>query len=60
MEYKLAKNVKIYVGVLLLQFGFAIVAMFALNRGTSHYTFAVYRNAIAALVFAPFSLIFER
>ncbi|KAK4478916.1 hypothetical protein RD792_014423, partial [Penstemon davidsonii] len=38
---------------------FAIVAKFALNRGTSHYTFAVYRNAIAAVVFAPFAFVLE-
>ncbi|KAK4488279.1 hypothetical protein RD792_004026 [Penstemon davidsonii] len=57
-----AKKAKIYVAVLLLQFGFAgfaIVAKFALNKGTSHFTFAVYRNAIAAVVFAPFALVLE-
>lgn len=54
---------KLYVAVILLQFGFsgfAIIAQFALNQGTSHYTFAVYRNAIAAVVFAPFAIVLER
>ncbi|KAG8374938.1 hypothetical protein BUALT_Bualt10G0047600 [Buddleja alternifolia] len=63
MESNFAKKLKPYVGVILLQFGsagFAIVAKAALNEGTSHYTFAVYRNAIAALLFAPFALFLER
>ncbi|KAL3833495.1 hypothetical protein ACJIZ3_008231 [Penstemon smallii] len=63
MESKLVNQVKVYGGVILLQFGFAgfgIVAKFALNKGTSHYTFSVYRNAIAALVFAPFAFVLER
>ncbi|KAL3833494.1 hypothetical protein ACJIZ3_008230 [Penstemon smallii] len=63
MESKIVKKLKIYVGVILLQFGFAgfaIVAKFALNKGTSHYTFSVYRNAIAAVVFAPFAFVLER
>ncbi|KAG8374948.1 hypothetical protein BUALT_Bualt10G0048600 [Buddleja alternifolia] len=63
MESKFMKNLKPYVGVILLQFGsagFAIVAKAALNQETSHYTFAVYRNAIAALLFAPFALFLER
>ncbi|KAL3818061.1 hypothetical protein ACJIZ3_003966 [Penstemon smallii] len=63
METKFVHKAKIYVAVILLQFGFAgfaIVAKFALNRGTSHYTFAVYRNAIAAVVFAPFAFVLER
>ncbi|KAK4488280.1 hypothetical protein RD792_004027 [Penstemon davidsonii] len=62
MESKLVNQVKIYACVILLQFGFAgfaIVAKFALNKGTSHYTFSVYRNAIAALVFAPFAFVLE-
>ncbi|KAG8374943.1 hypothetical protein BUALT_Bualt10G0048100 [Buddleja alternifolia] len=62
MESNFVKKLKPYVGVILLQFGsagFAIVAKAALNQGTSHYTFAVYRNAIAALLFAPFALFLE-
>ncbi|KAG8374945.1 hypothetical protein BUALT_Bualt10G0048300 [Buddleja alternifolia] len=62
-ESKFVKKLKPYVGVILLQFGsagFAIVAKAALNEGASHYTFAVYRNAIAALLLAPFALFLER
>ncbi|KAG8374951.1 hypothetical protein BUALT_Bualt10G0048900 [Buddleja alternifolia] len=63
MESKFLNKLKPYFGVIFLQFGgagFAIVAKAALNQGTSHYTFAVYRNAIAALLFAPFALFLER
>ncbi|KAL3845897.1 hypothetical protein ACJIZ3_003300 [Penstemon smallii] len=45
MELKFANKVKIYLAVILLQFGFAGFAIVA--------KFAVYRNAIAAVVFAP-------
>ncbi|KAF3637701.1 putative vacuolar protein sorting-associated protein 27-like [Capsicum annuum] len=40
--------------------GSAIVAKTALNNGMSHYTFAVYRNLFAAVVFAPFAALLER
>ncbi|KAI3468740.1 hypothetical protein Pfo_025403 [Paulownia fortunei] len=63
MDPKLVKKLKPYVGVIFLQFGcagFAIVAKAALNQGSSHYTFSVYRNAIAAVLFAPFALVLER
>ncbi|RDX60471.1 WAT1-related protein, partial [Mucuna pruriens] len=46
-----------------LQFGFAgsyIFCMASLNRGMNRFVFVVYRNAIAALLFAPFAFIFER
>lgn len=46
-----------------MQFGFAgqaILAKTALNQGMNHFTFAVYRNVIAALFFAPFTILFER
>ncbi|GMP51125.1 hypothetical protein CsSME_00017480 [Camellia sinensis var. sinensis] len=49
--------------MILLQFGYVglgIIAKFGLNQGMSLYTFAVYRNVVAALVFAPFALLFER
>ncbi|GMP74251.1 hypothetical protein CsSME_00031717 [Camellia sinensis var. sinensis] len=49
--------------MILLQFGYAglgIIAKFGLNQGMSLYTFAVYRNVVTALVFAPFALLFER
>ncbi|CAL5404525.1 unnamed protein product [Camellia sinensis] len=57
------KRAKPYLAMILLQFGYAglgIIAKFGLNQGMSLYTFAVYRNAVAALVFAPFALLFER
>ncbi|XP_047324298.1 WAT1-related protein At2g39510-like [Impatiens glandulifera] len=54
---------KVYLCVIFLQFGLAgmsIIAKSALNQGMNHYTFAVYRNAIAAIVFAPFAMVLER
>ncbi|XP_051136843.1 WAT1-related protein At2g39510-like [Andrographis paniculata] len=57
------KRVKPYVAVILLQCGnsgFALIAKAALNKGTNHFTFAVYRNAFAAALFIPFSLLLER
>ncbi|GER57534.1 nodulin MtN21 /EamA-like transporter family protein [Striga asiatica] len=63
MDSKLLHKVRPYLGVIFLQFGsagFGIVAKAALNQGSSNYTFAVYRNAIAAALFVPFALIFER
>ncbi|KAL2544114.1 WAT1-related protein [Forsythia ovata] len=40
--------------------GLAIIAKSALAKGMSPFTFAVYRNAIATVTFAPFALIIER
>nr|GMD50829.1 WAT1-related protein At2g39510-like [Ipomoea batatas] len=60
---KLSTMAKPYLAVIFLQFGFAgmaIIAKSALNKGMSHYTFAAYRNLIAALVIAPFAIFFER
>ncbi|XP_057504198.1 WAT1-related protein At2g39510-like [Actinidia eriantha] len=54
---------KPYLAVILVQLGYAglsIIAKFGLNHGMSHYTFAVYRNVVATLVFAPFAFFFER
>ncbi|CAK9137938.1 unnamed protein product [Ilex paraguariensis] len=54
---------KPYLAVIFLQFGSAgtgIIVKSALNQGMSHYTFAVYRNAVATAVFAPFAIILER
>ncbi|KAM7486962.1 hypothetical protein LguiA_002971 [Lonicera macranthoides] len=54
---------KPYLLVILVQFGYAgmvILAKTALNQGMNHYTFAVYRNAIATLLFAPLAIFFER
>ncbi|PHT54346.1 WAT1-related protein [Capsicum baccatum] len=60
---KLLKTSKPYLAVIFLQFGYAgsaILAKTALNNGMSHYTFAVYRNLFAAVVFAPFAALLER
>ncbi|KAK3009451.1 hypothetical protein RJ639_014208 [Escallonia herrerae] len=61
--WELLRGAKPYLAVIYLQFGYAgmsILADVALNKGMSHYTFAVYRNAIAVAVFAPFALVLER
>ncbi|CAA0820505.1 WAT1-related protein [Striga hermonthica] len=63
MNSKVLQKLRPFIGVIFLQFGsagFGIVAKAALNQGSSNYTFAVYRNAIAAALFIPFALIFER
>ncbi|GAA0146703.1 hypothetical protein LIER_36367 [Lithospermum erythrorhizon] len=60
---KLISHARIYLAVMFLQFGRAgnaIIAKAALNGGMSHYALTVYRNLIAAVVFAPFALFFER
>ncbi|CAN4106860.1 unnamed protein product [Withania somnifera] len=57
------KSANPYLAVIFLQFGYAgsaIIAKTALNDGMSHYTFAVYRNLFAAVVFAPFAALIER
>ncbi|KAK6137460.1 hypothetical protein DH2020_028817 [Rehmannia glutinosa] len=62
MDSKLVNKLKPYVGVIFLQFGsagFGIVAKAALNQGSSHYTFSVYRNAVAAALFIPFAFFLE-
>ncbi|XP_028100820.1 WAT1-related protein At2g39510-like isoform X2 [Camellia sinensis] len=63
MSMEVYKRAKPYLAMILLQFGYAslgIIAKFGLNQGMSLYSFAVYRNVVAALVFAPFALLFER
>ncbi|KAL8556830.1 hypothetical protein ACS0TY_004339 [Phlomoides rotata] len=63
MDSKLVQKLKPYILIIFLQFanaGFGIVAKAALNQGSSHYTFAVYRNAFAAAVFLPFAFVLER
>ncbi|CAA0394080.1 unnamed protein product [Arabidopsis thaliana] len=52
-----------YLLMIFLQFGAAgtyIVIMATLNQGQNRYVVIVYRNLVAALVLAPFALIFER
>lgn len=57
------KNAKPYLLMIALQFGSAgmyIITMSAFSRGLSRYVFIVYRNAMAALIFAPFAFFLER
>ncbi|OMP01021.1 Drug/metabolite transporter [Corchorus olitorius] len=54
---------KPYLLMVFLQFGGAgmyIISMVTLNHGMNRYVLIVYRNAIAALVLAPFALLLER
>ncbi|XVF39367.1 hypothetical protein PTKIN_Ptkin01aG0029100 [Pterospermum kingtungense] len=54
---------KPYFLMIFLQFGSAgmyIISMVTLNHGMNRYVLVVYRNAIAALVLAPFALVLER
>ncbi|CAH9121336.1 unnamed protein product [Cuscuta epithymum] len=60
---RIIRQSKPYLAVIFLQFGYAglaIIAKTALNSGMSHFTFAVYRNATAAVFFAPFAFFVER
>ncbi|XP_047939504.1 WAT1-related protein At2g37460-like [Salvia hispanica] len=57
------QKVKPYVCVIIVQFanaGFTVVAKAALNQGSSHFTFSVYRNAFAAAIFIPLAFFLER
>jgi hypothetical protein len=65
MEFliRLFCRMKLYLAVILLQFGYAgmaLIAKFALNQGMSHFVLIAYRMAIASLVIAPFAFVFER
>ncbi|KAI7751919.1 hypothetical protein M8C21_001930 [Ambrosia artemisiifolia] len=54
---------KPYLLMIFLQTSYAVnglVIKSALNKGLNHYTFSVYRNAFAALFFAPFAFFLER
>ncbi|KAI7751915.1 hypothetical protein M8C21_001926 [Ambrosia artemisiifolia] len=54
---------KPFIFMIFLQTSYAVnglVVKSALNKGLNHYTFCVYRNAFAALFFAPFAFFFER
>ncbi|KAJ0976019.1 hypothetical protein J5N97_017984 [Dioscorea zingiberensis] len=60
---ELLKKIKPFLAMVFLQFGFAgmyVISVLSLKRGMSHYVLVVYRNAIAAVVIAPFALWFER
>ncbi|KAK1415585.1 hypothetical protein QVD17_31368 [Tagetes erecta] len=67
MSKELCKRVyvctKPFVLMIFLQTSYAVTGLVvksALNKGLNHYTFAVYRNAFAALVFGPFAFFIER
>ncbi|XP_040986373.1 WAT1-related protein At2g39510-like isoform X2 [Juglans microcarpa x Juglans regia] len=65
MEFfsRLFRRVKLYLAMILLQFGSAgmtIIAKFVLNRGMSHYVLVAYRMAVATAVMAPFAVVLER
>lgn len=56
-------KIRPYLLMVFLQFGSAgmyIISMVTLNHGMNRYVLIVYRNAIAALVLAPFALFLER
>ncbi|CAI9773895.1 unnamed protein product [Fraxinus pennsylvanica] len=58
-----SRNAMPYLAAIFLRFVFAglfIIAKLALNLGMSHFTFTVYRNATAVVVFGPLALLFER
>lgn len=54
---------KPYLAMILMRIvsaGLPIVAKYAINKGMSQHVLVVYRFAIAALVLAPFAIVFER
>ncbi|KAI3817741.1 hypothetical protein L1987_11539 [Smallanthus sonchifolius] len=54
---------KPFIFMMFLQASYAVnglVVKSALNKGLKHYTYAVYRNALAALFFGPFAFFLER
>ncbi|CAI9296007.1 unnamed protein product [Lactuca saligna] len=56
-------RIKPFMLMIFLQTSYAVnglIVKSALNKGLNHYTFAVYRNAIAALFFSPFAFFLER
>ncbi|XP_010253282.1 PREDICTED: WAT1-related protein At2g39510-like [Nelumbo nucifera] len=60
---RLFNKAKPFLAVIFLQLGLAgmaIIAKIALDQGLSHYTFVVYRNAVATCVIAPFAITLER
>lgn len=56
-------KIKAYLAVIFMQFGIAglaIIAKSATNHGMSHYSFVVYRQAVAAIVISPFAFLLEK
>lgn len=63
MSSSMWKKAKPYFLTIGIQFGSAgmyIISTVTLNHGMNRYVLIVYRNAIAALVLAPFALVLER
>lgn len=59
---KVFNKTKPYLAMVFLQIGYAgmqIVSVASLKQGMNHYVLVVYRNAVAAVVMAPFALWFE-
>ncbi|KAH0455886.1 hypothetical protein IEQ34_015918 [Dendrobium chrysotoxum] len=59
----LFQNLKPYVYIVLLQFGYAgmyVISTATLKNGMNHFVLVVYRNLVAAVIIAPFALWFER
>lgn len=59
----LIKSNKPYIGVLFIQFVYAIKALFAkaaIAKGMNPYVFVFYRQAFASLALAPFAFFLER
>lgn len=59
----IVKSNKPYIGVLFIQFVYAIKALFAkaaIAKGMNPYVFVFYRQAFASLALAPFAFFFER
>ncbi|CAA6664938.1 unnamed protein product [Spirodela intermedia] len=57
------RKAKPYFLMIFLQFGFAgmyVISVASLKQGMNHYVLVVYRNAVAAVVMAPFAFWFER
>ncbi|CAM8938547.1 unnamed protein product [Rhodiola kirilowii] len=63
LRFSMFGKAKPYLLMVALQFGAAgmyIITMITLNQGMSRYVLIAYRNVVAAIVLAPFALIFER
>ena len=57
------KQAKPYLAAILLRFvaaGLIVIAKIALNEGMSPQVYSLYRYCVAAIVVAPFALLFDR
>ncbi|XP_073011357.1 WAT1-related protein At1g44800-like [Typha latifolia] len=60
---KVMNELKPYMAMVLLQFGFAgmyVISLASIKKGMNHYVLVVYRNIVATVVMAPFALWVER